>query len=157
GGHAQDADNIVGDNGRILRLVGVNKTQRANGTILGSVSGSTNINDGVSSSGGFLNYNYDVYGTAADGYSANTTVNGVITYNRIIARAVEFLDYHEGGIDWTSAAASDVGRGGADEIHGESGDDVIYAQQGNDIVYGDGQDDDIIGGYGNDWIDGGTG
>jgi Ca2+-binding RTX toxin-like protein len=143
GGHAHDADTLVGDNGRILRLVGVNGVQRAGGDVNAL---------GVWSSGGFLNFNYDVNGTAVDGYGSD---GNATTYDRIIARAVQFLDYHEGGIDVSAAAAGD--RGGADELHGESGDDTIYGQKGNDILYGEGQDDDLVGGYGNDWISGGTG
>jgi hypothetical protein len=143
GGHAHDADTLVGDNGRILRLVGVNQTQRATGTVYAN---------GVTSTGGFLNYNYDTYGSAAQGYGSD---GNAATYDRIIVRAVEFLDYHEGGIDFSSAAASD--RGNGDELHGESGDDVIYGLKGNDVLLGEGQDDDLIGGYGNDWISGGTG
>src|SRR5262249_51497592 len=49
GGHAQDADTIIGDNGRILRLVGVNRAQRPNADTYA---------DGVWSTGGFLNFNY---------------------------------------------------------------------------------------------------
>ena len=149
GGHAHDADTIIGDNGRILRLVGVNGAQRDNTTVTGTaVAGTLGT---VSSSGGFLNFNYDVQGTATDGYAASTTG----AYNRIIVRAVSFLDYTQGGIDYNANAASD--RGGNDEIHGEAGDDTIYGMKGHDTLYGDGQDDDIVGGYGNDWISGGTG
>jgi Ca2+-binding RTX toxin-like protein len=144
GSHAHDADVIVGDNGRILRLVGVNKTQRP-------TTGDVYAN-GVWSTGGFLNFNNDVNGTAADGYGSD---GNAATYDRIVVRAVTFLDYHEGGIDISAAAAGD--RGAADEVHGESGDDVVYAMKGNDVLYGEGQSDDLIGGYGNDWISGGTG
>ena len=90
-GHAQDADIIIGDNGRILRLVGINKTQR---------TGDGNGSD-VWSTGGFLSFNYDIYGTTADGYGSD---GNAATYDRIVARGVEFLDYHEGGIDVTAAA-----------------------------------------------------
>ena len=87
-GHAHDADTIIGDNGRILRLVGINKVQRA--------TGSEVYANGVWSTGGFLNFNYDIYGTAAEGYGSD---GNPATYDRIIVRGVEFLDYHEGGID----------------------------------------------------------
>jgi len=144
GGHAHDADMIIGDNGRILRLVGVNALQVGTADALNP--------NGVSSTGGFLNYNYDLYGSAAEGYG---TDNNTATYDRIIVRAASFLDYHEGGVDVSDAALGD--RGDGDEIHGESGDDFIYGMKGNDVLFGEGQDDDLIGGYGNDWISGGTG
>ena len=138
-GHAIDADTIVGDNGRILRIVGVNGTPRG--------TAPSTAND-VSSSGGFVNYNYDALFYAADADPA--------TYDRIIVRAVEHLDYTPGGIDFNGTPANaDIG--GNDELHGEAGDDFIYGQKGNDILYGEGQDDDLIGGYGNDWISGGAG
>ncbi|MHC4207704.1 MAG: hypothetical protein ACYSTT_23870, partial [Planctomycetota bacterium] len=116
-GHAQDADVILGDNGNIYRLVGTNGTD----------------------SGGFLEFNYDNYGT-----------------EKIIVRGIELLDYTPGGLDFDAvSAANDIGA--PDEIHGESGDDFLYGMKGDDVIFGEGQDDDIIGGYGNDWISGGTG
>jgi Ca2+-binding RTX toxin-like protein len=115
-GHSRDADMILGDNGNMFRLVGVNGAN----------------------SGNYLTFNYDNY-------------NGL----KIIPRVAELLDYTPGGIDYSAAAAGDIGA--ADEIHGESGDDFIYGMKGNDVLFGEGQDDDLIGGYGNDWISGGTG
>ena len=144
GGHAHDADVLVGDNGRIYRLVGVNQTQRSTTEDV--------YQDGVWSTGGFLNFNYDIYGSSADGYGSD---NNPDTYDRIVVRAVEALDYHEGGVDFNPAASTD--RGAGDELHGESGDDIGYGLKGNDVLFGEGQDDDLIGGYGNDWISGGTG
>jgi Ca2+-binding RTX toxin-like protein len=135
-GHMLDADTIIGDNGRILRLVGVNGTARGIGGV--------NAN-GVVSTGGLLNYNYD-----------NEAIGTGPGYHHIIVRAVELLDYTQGGPDFNpTAAARDIG--GTDELHGESGDDFIYGQKGSDVLFGEGQDDDLIGGYGNDWISGGTG
>ena len=75
---------------------------------------------------------------------------------RIVPRAIQLLDYTQGGPAFNAASAA-LDRGLADEIHGEGGDDFIYGQVGNDVVFGEGQDDDIVGGYGNDWISGGTG
>ncbi|HZF78881.1 MAG TPA: hypothetical protein VEZ89_03735, partial [Rubrivivax sp.] len=162
GGHAHDADVIVGDNGRILRLVGVNagtEAQRGNADSLQAT--------GVSSTGGFLNYNYDIYGSNTDDGRTGLGVGdgrdgggygddgNALTYNRIVVRGVSFLDYTPGGIDVSADAAND--RGAGDEIHGESGDDQIHGMKGNDVLFGDGQDDDLVGGYGNDWISGGTG
>ncbi len=112
-GHAADADVILGDNGIIYRL--------------------------VDSSGNYLTFNYDDYGTL-----------------KIVPRAVTLIDYTPGGPDYNTVdAASDIG--GNDIIHGEAGDDIIYGTAGNDILYGEGQDDDLIGGWGLDWISGGTG
>jgi Ca2+-binding RTX toxin-like protein len=83
---------------------------------------------------------------AYDNYSATL---------KLIPRAVAFLDYTPGGLDFSASAALDLGAD--DEVHGESGDDAIYGMTGGDALYGEGQDDDIIGGYGHDWISGGTG
>jgi Ca2+-binding RTX toxin-like protein len=129
-GHARDADMILGDNGNIFRLVGINGTE-------GVGAGSN----------GYLQFAYDQ--TFPDENRGDL---------RIVARAAELLDYHPGGPDYlanTGEIDNDIGA--ADEIHGESGDDFIYGQVGNDILFGEGQDDDIIGGYGHDWISGGTG
>jgi Ca2+-binding RTX toxin-like protein len=165
GGHAHDADTIVGDNGRILRLVGINGAQRSLGTdtfnsnlggysVAGYNPALNNVYASeVRSTGGYLNFNYDYEGPDAEGYRSDTLA---ATYDYIVVRAVQHLDYHEGGFDVNGDVAL-TDRGGADEIHGESGDDTIYAQKGNDIVFGEGQDDDIVAGYGNDWISGGTG
>jgi Ca2+-binding RTX toxin-like protein len=82
---------------------------------------------------------------------------------RIIPRAVQLLDYTQGGPAYDPITgqplrpAALLDRGAADEIHGEGGDDFIYSMTGNDVVFGEGQDDDIVGGYGNDWISAGTG
>ncbi len=165
-GHALDADNIVGDNGRILRLVGIGGVQRSVGTdAFNTAPGGRTVvaynpalnnvyASGVRSNGGFLNFNYDYEGPDAEGYASD---NNTATYDYIIARAVEHLDYHEGGFDVVGIDTAATDRGAADEIHGESGDDTIYLQKGDDIAFGEGQDDDIVGGYGNDWISGGTG
>ncbi|MBK7953154.1 MAG: hypothetical protein IPK02_03735 [Candidatus Accumulibacter sp.] len=60
GSHAKDADTIIGDNGRILRIVGVNATPVANASLPSSAQrtlADTILADGVSSTGGFVNYN----------------------------------------------------------------------------------------------------
>ncbi|MEH6737785.1 MAG: hypothetical protein V7695_04455, partial [Sulfitobacter sp.] len=93
--------------------------------------------DGISS-GAYLGFEYDIYGG-----------------EKIIVRAVDLIDYTEGGADFDAAALNDNGAG--DEIHGEAGDDSIYGMTGSDVIYGDGQNDDIIGGWGHEWISGGTG
>jgi Ca2+-binding RTX toxin-like protein len=124
-GHARDADTIAGDNANILRLVEGNQ---------------------------YLSFNYDKLDPAR--VLAETT--GLDFSDQwIVPRAVELLDYTEGGEDYDAAAINDNGAG--DELHGESGDDTIYGMTGSDLLFGDGQDDDLIGGHGNDWISGGTG
>ncbi len=141
-GHANDSDAVVGDNGDIIRLVGVNgQVAPPVGALV--VSGSlTQAGNPVQALNGFLQFNYDTatYDTTA----------------KIIPRAVRLLDYSPGGPDFNpTAAAKDIGA--ADEIHGENGDDTLYGQVGSDWLYGEGQNDDMIGGYGNDWMSGGTG
>jgi subtilisin-like proprotein convertase family protein len=136
GSHARDADVIVGDNGNIYRLVGVNGQP------------------GVGSSGvgffeGFLSFNYDRTDVGDPGYSATL---------KLIPRAVELLDYTIGGPDYAGVSLGALGDlGAADELHGECGDDAIYGMVGNDVIYGEAGDDDLIGGWGHDWISGGSG
>ena len=133
-GHARDADTILGDNGNIYRLVGVNGTPGV---------GTTGVRLGTPmAKGAFLAFNYDDY--------ANSTL-------RLIPRATTLLDYIAGGVDFDPVNQPILDNGGPDEIHGESGDDTIYGMKDGDILFGEGQNDDIIGGYGNDWISGGTG
>ena len=101
-------------------------------------------------SGSFLEFNYDQSILANNGDTIED--RGSL---RLIPRAVELVDYTEGGPDFNANALND--NGAADEIHGESGDDEIYGQIGSDIIFGDAQDDNIIGGWGHDWISGGAG
>jgi Ca2+-binding RTX toxin-like protein len=124
-GHARDADTIAGDNANILRLVAGNQ---------------------------YLSFNYDTLDPAR---ALTDTTDLDFSDQWIVPRAVELLDYTEGGEDYDAAAIDD--NGGGDELHGESGDDTIYGMTGSDLLFGDGQDDDLIGGHGNDWISGGTG
>ncbi len=133
GRHARDADVIVADNGDIHRLVGTG---------------------GSEGSDEFLGFNYDLNGSADDGYGPL----------RIIARGVRLIDHTAGGPDYRpdlfgTDPVIGCGRdsGGNDEVHGEAGDDTVYGGCGNDSLYGDSEDDDLIGGWGHDWISGGTG
>ncbi|MGU3646985.1 hypothetical protein ACLBXX_18660 [Microbacterium sp. C23T] len=169
--HARDADTIIGDNGRIVRIVG---------TSHGDVNGLGNTGGvGVPPATGpnYVTFQYDTYGT-----------------QKLIVRGVTLLDYTLGGPDfepenfglgvgsdctngsptqpicskvldtatgqWRNVAydpTAGAQTGGRDEVHGETGDDTVYTGADHDVVYGDAQDDDIIGGWGNDWISGGTG
>lgn len=157
--HARDADTIVGDNGRIIRIVGTNRTDL-----------NTGIGTGQTQAGqaAYVTFAYDTYGT-----------------QKLVVRGVHLLDYTPGGPDYEPAnfgqgAGSDCNGsptqptcsvvldttsgtwkytqiGGRDEVHGETGDDTAYTGADHDILFGDAQDDDLIGGWGNDWISGGTG
>jgi hypothetical protein len=172
---ARDADTIVGDNGRIIRIVGINHTD---------VNGNANVgqtNIPPTTGPNYVTFVYDAFG----GASAGT--------QRLVVRGVHLLDYTIGGPDylpqnfglgvgadcngsptqptcslvlntdlgvWRNTAFPAGGgaqTGGRDEVHGETGDDTVYGGADHDIVYGDAQNDDIIGGWGNDWISGGTG
>jgi Calx-beta domain/RTX calcium-binding nonapeptide repeat (4 copies) len=166
--HARDADTVVGDNGRIVRIVGTNNVD---------------LHPQGAGDQRYVRFAYDNY-SPATGYDVN---------GKIIVRGVQLLDYTPGGPDFAPASFFDAAHevtpcintgadaqgkcstplpicsgeftggskyvdiGGRDEVHGESGDDTVYTGCGNDIIYGDGQDDDLIGGWGNDWISGGTG
>src|SRR5207247_4437447 len=141
--HARDADTIIGDNGDIFRLVGINSPAPGGAAT------------------GFLAFNYD-QNTTSQPFEDRGTL-------RIIPRATRLLDYTLGGPDFTpatEAGPADVAInpttgvrdiGAADEIHGEGGDDFMYGMVGNDVLYGDAQNDVMIGGYGADWMSGGTG
>ena len=122
--HAQDADVIVGDNGRILRLVGVNATTTTGGPLATQRASADSIQpSGASSTGGFLNYNWDLNGAITDdGINSLTTGDlrlgggygddgNPATYDRIIVRGVSLLDYTPGGIDTSAKAAFDRGAG----------------------------------------------
>src|SRR5439155_2653953 len=134
--HARDADTIVADNGDIFDLVGLNGA------------------DSVGS--GFLTFNYDSGQGGLIFHPGGSNPNNYYGGTQfIIPRAVKLIDYTRGGLDFSAAAANDIG--GAGEIHGESGDDVIYGGPKSDILFGDAQNDQIVGGAMGDWISGGAG
>ncbi|MCL5735095.1 MAG: hypothetical protein M1274_05810, partial [Actinobacteria bacterium] len=129
-GHARDADVIIGDNGNIFRLVGVN--------------GQVGVGDTrIAIADGYLAFNYDNY----DAF-------------RIVARAAELLDYTPGGLDFNAAAAGmdngaadEVhGESGDDQIYGMVGDDVLFGDGQNDVLIGGYGADWISGGTGDDGI-----
>jgi len=145
--HARDADTIVADNGRIIRIVGVNHTD---------------INPaGAAGAANYVTFNYDTYGTqkivvrgvhlldytpggpdfvpANFGQGAGSDCNGSPTQPTCSL----ILDTATGTWKYTQI-------GGRDEVHGESGDDTVYTGADHDAIYGDAQDDDLIGGWGND-------
>ncbi|MGH3368813.1 MAG: hypothetical protein ACRDPR_02330, partial [Nocardioidaceae bacterium] len=168
--HALDSDAIVGDNGRVIRIVGTFGTDVCDNT-----PGSPRGCDTATTK--YVSFVYDdAYGSA------------------IVVRGITLLDYTPGGPDFrpdrfglgtdgpcstsapeTQEDCSDLlvvqnpsGRNdwrfggwveiaGNDEVHGGLGDDFIYVGGGSDVAYGDADDDDIIGGWGNDWLSGGVG
>src|SRR4029079_7906414 len=73
--HARDADTIVGDNGRIIRIVGTNNTDLA-------PSGPTSQR--------YVRFVYDNYSSAI-GYDEN---------GKIVVRGVTLIDYTPGGPDF---------------------------------------------------------
>src|SRR5262249_29449118 len=72
--HARDSDTIMGDNGDIFRLIGINHTDPGSG---------------------FLSFNYDQNLTSLPFEDRSTL--------RIIPRATRLLDYTPGGPDFTPA------------------------------------------------------
>jgi Ca2+-binding RTX toxin-like protein len=179
GRHTRDADVIVGDNGDIVRLVGVNGVDlmAAHPISLSdpAVFGPLYQSLYTTRNGMFLSYTYDRYQLVSGTVVADYAAEGK---ERIVVRGVSLLDYTPGGPDYKPAlfdlltpTSTDKGAGwnntlgiwskvdigGADEVHGETGDDTVYLGGGNDIAFGDAESDDIIGGWGSDWISGGTG
>ena len=115
GGHARDADYIMGDNANVFRLV------------QGGAAGE----DPEDLLDLFLTFNYDVMY-----YDPGI-------YAQIIPRGMEQLDYTLGGADYEGGAynngAANADNGAADLIHGESGDDIIFGMTGSDLIFGEGQ------------------
>ncbi|HWQ28293.1 MAG TPA: Calx-beta domain-containing protein [Dehalococcoidia bacterium] len=149
-----DADTMIGDNGRIIRIVGLNHVDGA----------------GVTAPNKYVTFDYDDYG------AMRLVVRGVhlldytpggpdfdperfgLTQGDGPCSASPYTGVCSTPISSCAGSASpyaDVG--GHDEVHGEAGSDTAYGGCGNDVLYGDAQDDDLIGGWGNDWISGGTG
>ncbi|MEQ9410084.1 MAG: hypothetical protein RIK87_20275 [Fuerstiella sp.] len=115
-GHARDADVILGDNGNIFRLVGIN----------GTVSGS-----------GYLRFTYDTYGS-------ETVIPRAIQqldYTDGQASDISLSDeiHGEAGDDivW--------GMSGNDVLFGDGQDDDIVGGAGNDRIYGGTGIDGILG------------
>ncbi|HEY1100358.1 MAG TPA: calcium-binding protein, partial [Myxococcota bacterium] len=129
-GHARDADVVLGDNGRVFRIL---------------------------SGGNYASFAYDG-GLVATGGSKQPVNATTLGYNnpsgygteKIQVRAFELIDY-------TPGVGGVGGNFGDDRIFGEAGDDTIHGMAGSDSLFGDGQDDDLYGGTGHDWIHGGTG
>ena len=166
-------DDIVGGNSSLFSLTTPERRPDTSDLIFGGAGTEIGRNDPGAPSDGtsaanahardadmILGDNGNIYRVVTGNGANAASTNRVFAYDnygslRIIPRAAELLDYTPGGVDYSSAAAADIGA--ADEVHGESGDDFVYGQKGDDVLFGDGQDDDIVAGYGNDWVSGGTG
>lgn len=105
-----------------------------------------NSDDGVSTSTGYLNLNWD-FGSISVG-NENIYVG------------------YSGDDNWVAGDGNDIliGGDGDDYFAGDTGNsaavggnDLIYAGDGDDTVIGAGGDDVIFGGYGNDTVEGGIG
>ncbi|MEA3511223.1 MAG: hypothetical protein U9R51_07290, partial [Actinomycetota bacterium] len=133
-GHARDSDYILGDNGRIFRIVGTHGTD----------------------SGDFLSFAYDTYGTE-DTDRVKVRFHWFLDYTPYGGAGYWSTEapVHPSAPEWVDGAETNVG--GGDFIHGEAGDDFIHGMTGSDALFGDGQDDDLYGEEGYDWISGGTG
>ena len=176
GNHGQD--DIVGGSSDLFSLT--TSARRPDGADLlfggsGTQTALNHVGDAVENptthditvnTGGHAHDADTIAGDNADVFRIVTVVAGVTVYrqfrydnytgsDRLVVRAVEYLDYTIGGPDIVGAPTTDIG--GGDEIHGEAGDDAIHGQMGGDVLFGDGQDDVLIGGWGHDWISGGTG
>jgi len=134
-GHAADSDMILGDNGDIFRLVGVNNTPAATPT--------------------FLTFNYDDY----------TNALPAVQQTHIVVRAARLIDYTPGGVDYNPVGfASDIGardevhgESGDDFIYGMVGDDALYGDGQDDDIIGGYGNDWISGGTGDDGVIGDDG
>jgi Ca2+-binding RTX toxin-like protein len=122
GGHGLDSDAIVGDNGNILRLVGI-----------GGVDG-----------GSLLAFNYDTYGGVKIVVRAvqllDYTPGGPDYSGAALSDIGDADEIHgESGDDFI------YGQKGSDVLFGDAGDDDIIAGYGNDWISGGTGDDGVIG------------
>jgi len=158
--HARDADTIVGDNGDIVRIVGINHVDDL--TLVSPRKYETFVYDNYGAMKlvvrGVTLLDYTPGGPDFNpvkfGISTQPACNGSPASGNCstpISACYTGAGVANNGAD----RAGDIG--GRDEIHGETGDDTAYAGCGNDVLYGDSQDDDLIGGWGDDWFSGGTG
>jgi len=151
--HNRDADTIVADNGRIVRIVGT-----------GGVDGQS-----VTAPNKYVTFNYDNHGPQRLVVSGVTLID--YTPGGPDFQPELFFDPGTPGVCSGAPASGEcsprlegtygisryVDIGGRDEVHAEAGDDTVYAGAGGDTIFGDAQDDNLIGGWGDDWISGGTG
>jgi Ca2+-binding RTX toxin-like protein len=130
GAHARDADVILGDNGRILRL-----------------------RDGA----GFLRYAYDGYDPTLKLIPRATVL---LDYSPTGDVAHTTCDPASPSVCTTSAGTGANigggdflhGEGGDDVVHGQTGNDTIFGEGQDDQLYGESGGDWIAGGTGDDGI-----
>ncbi|MCP4784386.1 MAG: calcium-binding protein, partial [Fuerstiella sp.] len=116
-GHARDADVMLGDNGNIFRLVGIN---------------------GTASSNGYLNFTYDTYGTETVIPRAIQQLDYTDGQASDIGLSDEIHGESGDDIIW-GMSGNDVlfGDGQDDDIIGGAGSDRIYGGTGVDGILGD--------------------
>jgi hypothetical protein len=164
--HARDADTIVGDNGDIIRIVGINHIDVNPNGVVGQPNYVTFVYDNYGGQRlvvrGVTLLDYTPGGPdfvpANFGLPAQGTCNGSPTQPTCsVPLDTSYGSWKAQWVDPKTGLPMPAQIGGRDEVHGESGDDTVYAGADSDIIYGDAQNDDLIGGWGNDWISGGTG
>jgi Ca2+-binding RTX toxin-like protein len=112
GGHARDADVILGDNGRIVRLVGIN---------------------GVSS-GSYLTFAYDTYPGDGDAPSRVRIMPRAVS---LLDYTPGGLDYSSDAVFDLGAADELHGEAGNDILYGMVGNDILYGGgQDDDLIGG---------------------
>ena len=122
--HGLDSDAIVGDNGRILRLVGVS---------------------GVASGGGYLRFTYDT--TLAGQTALLPRAVALLDYTPGGPDHPDFGDIRE-----IFGADEIHGESGDDTVYAGAGDDVLFGDAGDDDLIGGWGHDWISGGTGVDGI-----
>ena len=168
--HGHDADTIVGDNGRIIRIVGINGCDYRDTAPAASgcappppstsrTSTTTSTASRSSSAASRCSTTRRAAPTSGPTCSASASTGTVqrLRLARPRAAAAASCCPCRPGTQHVGLRRATGEIAGNDEIHGGCGDDSIYLGGGNDVAYGDADDDDIIGGWGNDWISGGTG
>ena len=132
GGHTRDADTIVGDNGSIFRLTGINGVGGAN----------------------FLTFAYDNYVADADPATYDRIIPRVVATLDYTPGGV---DYSAAAAMDRGAADELHGESGDDVIYGQTGADVLYGEGQDDDLIGGYGNDWISGGTGTDGIIGDDG
>src|SRR5207244_1942866 len=133
--HARDADTIVGDNGNIIRIVGISHVDDLT----------------LATPRNYETFVYDNYG------AMKIVVRGVTLLDYTLGGPDTAPALFGPTVTNCRGTSKYTDIGGHDEVHGEAGDDTVYTGCGNDVVFGDAQNDQIVLGWGADWASGGTG
>ncbi|HYT95205.1 MAG TPA: hypothetical protein VEL76_41190, partial [Gemmataceae bacterium] len=122
-GHANDSDMILGDNGDIIRIVGINGV--------------------VTSPPAYQTFNYDNYGT--------TKI--VVRAGRLIDYTPGGLDFNPAAAATDIGAADEIhGESGDDFVYAQKGSDYIFGEGQDDDLLGGYGNDWISGGTGQDGV-----